>query len=996
VAGRSAYGDGETRLEAVVIEGRLIDPKDKLIRFLGLQPGVVLDEHLQQRISDDLSKQLGYHLINAWLERGRTGEILHLQVEPMRAVRNIWVHGNWPLFKDEIIRHLTVRPGSRLKPDEELADFLDEEAKRVQSFLEKDGYFQSRVKVVPHKGPRDEWIDLDVSIELGEWYKLGGVNVEGPSALSSQELYDTFDHCCFRWGRFQLQRMRDDAREAEKKLRLRGYPAARVTTEFDPTRDADPKTHRIRLPVKVNEKKRVDVRFAGNRSLSDKELREQLTLFTSGAYDDVELHESAKAIQREYQKHGFFEARVTVQRRRISAEADEVTFAIDEGPELKVRSVDFVSESGRPLTFSQDEIRARAGVETRPFPRLGAIGLGQGGYVTSVQLDQDRERMAAFYKSRGFPEVKVRVDAVRDPASFGALGALGAEAAGGVEAKNELHVRFYVDEGRREVVDGLELVFRHEPHTSEAELRKLLQLGAGQPFTQAALEEDGTRLFNFYRRSGKPYAVASYEGSHWDAKHERVHLVLTIDEGPPVKFGDIIIRGNFKTRDRVILKDLPFKPGDPFNFDKVLEGERNLQNHLIFNSAKVEPLLSNVGTTEVEELRDPVPIVVTVQERYPEKLGSLAVAAGAATDKLPNYVYESLGWLWSNFFGFGSQLEIRGDFGFDVNSWGASLRYTDIRAFGPNWRFDLTGFIRDEVTYRFGPIRTFGASTALTRYLTPALRAFLRYDIYQAQIFVPFVRLEQSNDTQTVQDNTVTAKLTTGLVWDRRVGADGQPNPLMPVKGWLLSGSLGWASPYLGGDHQFLVASTQALGIVPFKIRSAPFSLIANFRYDEGIPIGEPALPVVERFYGGGDTTTRGYDPDTLRSEIVRAPVSPLTGPLGFRVIPQGGNIRVLSTVELQFPIASRFLGLPWAWAGAVFYDVGAIFDAPNLVQLSDFRQAIGVSLLRILTPVGPLSLEYAYPLNQTLAEERWETNPWYSHFPGRIHFNWGIPLSRL
>ena len=48
------------------------------------------------------------------------------------------------------------------------------------------------------------------------------------------------------------------------------------------------------------------------------------------------------------------------------------------------------------------------------------------------------------------------------------------------------------------------------------------------------------------------------------------------------------------------------------------------------------------------------------------------------------------------------------------------------------------------------------------------------------------------------------------------------------------------------------------------------------------------------------------------------------------------------------------------------------------------------------MTPVGPLSIEYAYPLDQTLAEERWKTAPWYSHFPGRIHFNWGIPLSRL
>jgi outer membrane protein assembly factor BamA len=155
-------------------------------------------------------------------------------------------------------------------------------------------------------------------------------------------------------------------------------------------------------------------------------------------------------------------------------------------------------------------------------------------------------------------------------------------------------------------------------------------------------------------------------------------------------------------------------------------------------------------------------------------------------------------------------------------------------------------------------------------------------------------------------------------------------------------------------------------------------------------------LPLVERFYAGGDTTTRGYDTDTLKSEIVRSPVSPLPGFPGFRVVPEGGNIRFLNTIELQFPIAKSFLGLPLSWAGALFWDVGAILNRWDEAKTSDFRHSIGISVLRLITPVGPLSIEYAYPLTQTLAEERWKSSPWYSHFPGRIHFNWGIPLSRL
>jgi outer membrane protein assembly factor BamA len=412
----------------------------------------------------------------------------------------------------------------------------------------------------------------------------------------------------------------------------------------------------------------------------------------------------------------------------------------------------------------------------------------------------------------------------------------------------------------------------------------------------------------------------------------------------------------------------------------------------VFSSARVTPI-------GLPEGRNPVPILVTVQERFLERFGSAAVAAGVATDRLPNYAYVGAGWLWSNFFGLGSQLELRGDFGFTFVPpyvYSVIARYIDPRAFGPGWRFDLTGFVRSEFSKGLGSVFTYGLSTTLSRNLTPTLRLYGRYDIYQAQILVPIFRVEGPNDTSNAQDNTVTSKLTAGIAWDRRVGADGLPNPLMPAKGWLLAASVGWASPYLGGQHQFLVVSGQALGLLPFKVRQAQFTLIANLRYDEGIPINEPALPLFERFFAGGDTRTRGYDNDSLKTEIVRSDVLPLSGGNGFLVIPQAGNIRMLSTVELQFPIAKTFLGLPWPWVGSIFWDMGAIADAPNLIRGSDFKHSIGVTVLRILTPVGPLSLEYAYPITQSLAEERWKTNPWYSHYPGRIHFNWGIPLSRL
>ena len=60
--------------------------------------------------------------------------------------------------------------------------------------------------------------------------------------------------------------------------------------------------------MQVSEKRKVDVKFVGNRAVGE-DLRDQLTIFTTGAYDEIELQESAKALQRYYQQRGYFEAK---------------------------------------------------------------------------------------------------------------------------------------------------------------------------------------------------------------------------------------------------------------------------------------------------------------------------------------------------------------------------------------------------------------------------------------------------------------------------------------------------------------------------------------------------------------------------------------------------------------------------------------------------------------------------------------------------------------
>jgi outer membrane protein assembly complex protein YaeT len=1023
-----------SHVASATVAGRTLEPKDRLLGFLGLAPGTPVDDvaALEDRV-DEALQALGYFKKAASFTPSPDGLVVALTVEPMRLVRHVLVHGNWPVFDDEVKRRLTLRPGSRLPAEAELPALLAREAQRVKDFLIRDGYFDGDVDVVVKADGRPEWVNLDVLVHLGHWYRLTAVAVSGATVLSANDFLGFFGSHRPSWlGRLRLEALRDDAHDAEKEYRDRGYPAARVLPEFDPAHDLDRREGRATLRVKVTEKARVEVRFVGNRSLTEKQLRERVTIFSSGSYDEVEIAESVKELARLYQSSGFLEARVSSARRRSadsagpspetkggSSPVEEITFIIEEGPQLKVRAIDFAPEPGAAPLTAEDKV-LRGLIATRVFPRLGVIGLGEGGFVTRVQLEQDEEKIKAFERGRGYPEPRVRGELVRDPEAFGRVGVLAADVAAERGRGSDLYVRFYIDEGRRETVEAVQVDF-HGAHTlDEKRVAELLALPPGAAYSADALKAAKARVADFYGTRGHPYVEIDPSRSSWNPEHTRVRIVLSVDEGPEVRFGEILIRGNFKTADWVIRRDLPFKTGDLFDRDKLALAERNLQTHTIFNGVRVVPLGLSSGKV------NPVPILVEIQQERYDDWGTPQLSLGYSTDVGLSI---SPAYFWGNVFGGGGQAELRGEAAFDLTQTPSanvhapfyrrlslSLRYVHPHLFIPSLRVEAAGFIRNEQTVRLGEVESAGASASLSWVYSPSFRVFGRYQWTLATLqSIDFQHLPGYGDSSTaVPDQTRTGQLTVGAVFDDRTSFDGAKNPLMPTSGWLVAASLSAASTWLLGGDNFLVASGQVQRYQPLddKARNGRgVSMIFNLRCDWGIPLGgATSLPAVDRFFAGGDVATRGFETDMLKTNIIRSDVSPAPAGAAYRIVPQGGNIRMLGTVELQFPITT-VAGFPWM--GALFFDAGTIFASPSSFRFTrdardcgvehidsrvctgDVKASVGLTLARMLTPVGPISLEYAYPITQTLAEEQWRSAPWYRHWPGLIHFNWGIPILR-
>jgi outer membrane protein insertion porin family len=208
------------------------------------------------------------------------------------------------------------------------------------------------------------------------------------------------------------------------------------------------------------------------------------------------------------------------------------------------------------------------------------------------------------------------------------------------------------------------------------------------------------------------------------------------------------------------------------------------------------------------------------------------------------------------------------------------------------------------------------------------------------------------------------------------VDRSGSLSPLAPEGGFRLEAQASIASTWLGGSNNFIKVS--GAGSKWWSLGSN-LILRADLRYDQGFPLGdEVLLPEVERYFAGGDSTVRGYEDDQLATEIIEVGVPPFDNVRQIRVLPAGGNIRVMGSLDAQLRIWKIL-------ATGAFLDAGMITNSWGTVTEDDIRPSVGIALVRFATPFGALALERAIPLRPKLGDD--PRGRWHFSFAARAQF---------
>jgi outer membrane protein insertion porin family len=556
-----------------------------------------------------------------------------------------------------------------------------------------------------------------------------------------------------------------------------------------------------------------------------------------------------------------------------------------------------------------------------------------------AQIERDVAQLEAYYHSIGFPEARVRLDRVEY-----------------VEKDRFANVYIVVDEGEATRVVGVR--FDGDLLMPESELRKDLLLKRGAPYNASLLATDVYRIKGKYFDRGY-LGVAVLDSALIDSAG--VHIRFFIEPGTQLSVGEIVIEGNRLVRRGVIEKEIELKPGEVCRFNRVLKTQRNLFETGLFTVVDVVP-----------ENIDPIDRTVDIRIRVRERKSSWIEAGFGVGNLLGSRVFAE--WGTRNLAGTGRTLRFKAQYAFDLFE---------------GDEFDLNKFQITNTFYRYDVV--FQQRRFLGLKLGIGLNAFIERDGTVPDLEIKTIGYALG----TARDFGRHSELITGLSFEeitRRpegipeeksrshsfgvtASRDARDFLLDPHRGEyrVVSGEI--AGGILGGDNDYykLTGNFQRYrgmgGTSVFAWRTRVGYGNAYGRSDQ--------VPVESRYFLGGANSVRGYSEATLGPSTTDANGDP-------RYL--GGQFLLLANVEARFPLP---LLARWNFSGAIFLDGGNVYSDvsdvtgsgfrltsnPDETLVTDFRYGVGAGI-RYNTPVGPIRLDYGYPLKPDPATDR--NGRWY------------------
>jgi outer membrane protein insertion porin family len=704
------------------------------------------------------------------------------------------------------------------------------------------------------------------------------------------------------------------------------------------------------LVVSVTERPAINtLTLSGNKDIKTEDLMQNLKeigIAEGETYDRLAIDRVTLELNRAYNNRGKYNVEITPTITRLDRNRVDVTINVNEGKAARIRHINLIGNE----KFEEEDLRE--GWESSESNWLSWYR--RDDQYSREKLTGDLERLNEFYLDRGY--IDFSVDSTQVAIS---------------PDKKDMFITANMTEGEVYTVSDVKVT--GDTVLSKDVIDQYLLIRSGQTFSRTILELSSDSIVAALGNIG--YAFAEVNAiPEVDREKRTVAINLQVVPGPRVSVRQIRFKGNTRTTDEVLRREMRQFEGAWYSQAAIDRSKVRLQRLGFFESGSVE-----VETVPVPGSNDQVDVVFSVKETT-----SGSFTFGFGYSQLSGLT-TTLQLSQNNFLGTGNQI------GIEVQRNAYLQRYSfsfvnpyfteDGMSLGYNlwWReFDNSDFNTAQYS------NTSAAAQAVFGLpLTENDSVSLVFGIDRNQIFAsPF-----SGSPQSIVDYIDAFDRRTFHAWRAELGwaRDTRNDFFTPTAGtyqrlsaeitlpgstaeyyklnyefskyWPLNRlmvlntrfQLGYGDSYGSDEVRVLCQLRGSRPPIPRKAYSdadcGPNSTLDRVLVGTG-------LPFFENFYAGGVRSVRGFRDNTLgpydfaSNSLFRQPI--------------GGAVKTVGSLEMYFP---RLLDTPSARVSA-FLDVGNVFKDIDSFDTGELRASAGVSLLW-RAPVGPISISYAFPFRK-------------------------------
>lgn len=648
----------------------------------------------------------------------------------------------------------------------------------------------------------------------------------------------------------------------------------------------------------------------GNDKIKTDDLKEVMDLLDGQVYSRSAVERNRQKILDKYHSKGYLLAQVDVEEGVEEETARKtVTFRIKEGKKVRIRYISFAGN----VHVKDKQLRKKLPVKEERWWRDG-----------DFKEDEYRlglDSLVDYYRELGYLDASVQGDKITYTPD-----------------KKWLDIRVNVNEGRRYRFG--KATFIHNNIVEDGALRAQLLLDSGDVFNMKKYEATKFQLTSLYREEGYLFLDLQDRFEYQDSV---VNVTFTIKENSIAHIHLVDIRGNTKTKDKVIRREIKLFPGDIFRQSLIMRAQRDIMQLAFFDN--VEP--------NIEQSQDGDPSDVNLVMKVTEKqAGTGTVSAGLAYSQRESLV-GTVGLQIPNFMGNGQRADLNLEYGTQKKL--ASVGFTE------PWFLDTPTLVGGSIFYSRQEAVLANEQT-YTRYgLGLNLGRRLTWPDDYFTLSSSYNLTENDNGFTSNQGSLI---IPSGLESSLKftLTRDDKNLPFFPSEGSLYRLSYSRVGGPLGGDFDYHMLETKVNWWFP-TIQKLVLGVSTEF----GMLLGDN-IQSYDLFQMGGvlgyQGKMRGYDPGSIGSSRI-------------------GRSYFSFITELTYPVVENTFYL------LGFYDVGNVFgnipkrDPTGLtyynpishnavpspweeIDFSDLRRDLGFGFRLVIPLVAPFGMgfDFGWPLD--------------------------------